>query len=134
MSKFKDGTIKNGPWLKKGVVETPSPKVHTPAKGKIRERIETEVGDTKTILANLSDTVSLLTSSLNTVVSVLTEDQLAAMDPNERAALLYLGQKKGQTVTSADIDFASKGTEKLDELLDSQGKIGKIMLEEKYDN
>lgn len=113
-----------------GVLRTPAVREilsddKTDIKSKIRIRVEREVGDKEDHIADNAKMISLLLS----VISILwngkenaTEEQLEFVE--------YGLDKFKDTLTLADIKFASDGTKEIDKLLDRQGKIGFIVRKE----
>jgi len=129
MIKYELRSVKNGARIQKKMVRVTKPQAISETKGSIRNEIGTRVGDTETILGQLSDTVSLLTSTLSALYFIQDPEKLAILPLEQRQSIEYLFSKFASTVTSADLDFAEDPIGTIDNLIKPQGEIGNIMAE-----
>lgn len=135
MGRFKPETSE-GP-MKRIVYREKTPDtVLSEKKGKIRDRIEKEVGDVHSLLADAHDMISLLMSTTGVLYSLAKEGRTdaevdAIIGVDKRVFLEHAINKFSVTTTTADLEFAVNPTGKVDELIDTQGQVGTIVKEEK---
>ncbi len=123
MNRFKIVSTRKGVRLQKKVIEQP-PQPLSIKKGLARGKIDEEVGDLYDLVADLSDTLALLLKSHNALYEALDTSSLPVEDKDLADKLVA---KFNSITTSAELDYAKDPEGTIDTLMESQGKIGKIM-------
>lgn len=123
-------------WLKayRGieVSETrPTPKNITIPREDIKKLIaysrDKEVRNLEDSVADIAKEIMLLTSFVDTIYSVLTDEQKSNIPDEKRQILEYGIASFKKTTTRADLQFSSEGIKLIDKLMEREGKIAQII-------